>query len=219
MTAGHDGGREKQAVEKKAKVEQQRARRDDDARREVVQVDLRYRGASRSAGGAAVDALQQTGVGSSEMSGFVVISRNQALSLCTSMEAFPTFRLSPPQQTAALSSAKRSATAAAQYWLAHTDANWEVATLVIRPFEPHTLQSTIWTSSHNGQHSRHVIALPDPTRACPLLILVVTAVYTAGRSSWPLTGRSTATSGAAKLSTSALSLRPTQTSASPGNRE
>lgn len=129
MTAGHDGGREKQAVEKKARVERQRARRDEDARRGVVQVDLRYRGASRSAGVAAVDALQQTGVGSSEMSGFVVISRNQALSLCTSMGVFPTFRLSPPHQTAALYGAKRSATAAAQYWLAHTDANWEVATL------------------------------------------------------------------------------------------
>ena len=34
---------------------------------------------------------------------------------------------------------------------------------VNRPFEPHTLQPTIWTSSHNGQHPRHVIASLDPT--------------------------------------------------------
>lgn len=34
---------------------------------------------------------------------------------------------------------------------------------VNRPFEPHILQPTIWTSSHNGQHPRHVIAPLDPT--------------------------------------------------------
>ena len=117
MTAGHDGEGGKQAVEKKAKVEQQRARQVDGARRGGVQDELRYRRESRGAGVAAVDALQQTGVGSSEMSGFV---RDQpqpsALSFCERLyvkEAFPAFRLSPPCSTAALCSAKRSATTTA----------------------------------------------------------------------------------------------------------
>lgn len=54
--------------------------------------------------------------------------------------------------------------------------------------------------------------------AC-VLILIVTAVYTAGHSSWPLTGPSTDTSGAVRPCTFAPSSKPTPTFASPDNRE
>jgi hypothetical protein len=92
------------------------------------------------------------------MSGFVVISRNQALhaALCTLHSACSIRQGSPSRlsdflrlaQTAALSSAKRSATAAAQPACnclpAHTDdANWEVATLNSLPAD-HLDHLTQW---------------------------------------------------------------------------
>lgn len=87
----------------------------------------------------------------------------------------------------------------------------------------HSLRLTIRTISHHGQHIRNVIALCLSTRRPCLCAradsLIVTAVYTAGHSSWPLTGPSTDTSGAARPCTSAPSSKPTPTSASPDNRE
>jgi hypothetical protein len=164
------------------------------------------------------------------MSGFVVISRNQALhaALCTLpaqyvKEARPDF----PTFSALLKLQPYPAPRGQQPQLPSLPATAcpRIPTTRIGKSRLFTLsQPTIWTTSHNGQHTRHVILPSDSTStsyapACSLLIFVVTAVYTAGHSSWPLTGPSTVTSGAARPCTFALSLKPTPTSASPDNRE
>jgi hypothetical protein len=164
------------------------------------------------------------------MSGFVVISRNQALLhsavSATSRKPVPTFRLSPPCPNCSPIPRQEVSNRSCPACLQLPARAYRRRQLGSHDSEkePLTLQSTIWTTSHNGQHTRHVIHPLDSTLtscapACSLLILVVTAVYTAGHSSWPLTGPSTVTSGAARPCTFALSLKPTPTSASPDNRE
>jgi hypothetical protein len=133
----------------------------------------------RCAGVAAVDALVWTGAGSSEMSGFVVISRKQARSFLVRQtgvqEAFPTSRLSPPQARCDPVRCPRLRCSPIECqevsnrsccdWLAciPTTPIGKSRLSVKPPFEPHTVQPTIWTTSHNGQHPRHVIRSLDQT--------------------------------------------------------